>query len=47
VGEAHFHRYRSVAVVLLVFRWRKAVAEQQRIGQLKRAVVGRTKNGRP
>jgi len=36
-----------VAVVLLVFRWRKAVAELQRIGQQQRAAVGRPKNGRP
>jgi len=41
VGEAHFHRCRLGAVVLLIFRWRKAVAEQQRIGQLKRVAVGR------
>jgi len=41
VGEAHFHRCRLGAVVLLIFRWRKAVAEQQRIGQLKRAAVVR------
>tara|TARA_B100001094_G_scaffold291332_1_gene309688 strand:- start:68 stop:181 length:114 start_codon:yes stop_codon:yes gene_type:complete len=34
------------AVVLLVFRWRKAVAEPLRVGQLKRAAVGRPKNGR-
>jgi len=40
-GEAHFHRSRLGAVVLLIFRWRKAVAEQHGIGQLKRAAVGR------
>ena len=47
VGEAHFHRCRLGEVVLLIFRWRKAVAEPLRIGQLKRAAVGRPKNGRP